>query len=145
MTENTNIKQKIIDLVLADNYQPLKPRAIAKKLGLSSELIEVRRTIKKLVRSGKLAFGSKHLVIKPKRPAPSRSDRKERGVSKSPQSTQPSQEASSPSKSRNRMKLSACSEKRQPVSDLLLLKILRPPIAPKIFSFPKPKRSTRPI
>ena len=82
MTENTNIKQQIIDLVLADNYQPLKPRAIAKKLGLSSELIEVRRTIKKLVRSGKLAFGSKHLVIKPKRPAPSRSDRKERGVSK---------------------------------------------------------------
>ena len=97
MTENTNIKQQIIDLVLADNYQPLKPRAIAKKLGLSSELIEVRRTIKKLVRSGKLAFGSKHLVIKPKRPAPSGSDRKERGVSRSPQSTQPSQEASSPS------------------------------------------------
>ena len=46
MTEKTNIKQQIIDLVLADNYQPLKPRAIAKKLGLSSELIEVRRTIK---------------------------------------------------------------------------------------------------
>ena len=82
MTENTNIKQQIIDLVLADNYQPLKPRAIAKKLGLSSELIEVRRTIKKLVRKGKLAFGSKHLVIKPKRPAPSRGERNERGERK---------------------------------------------------------------
>ena len=88
MTEKTNIKQQIIDLVLADNYQPLKPRAIAKKLGLSSELIEVRRTIKKLVRSGKLAFGSKHLVIKPKRRAPSRSDRKERGDGKPSKSAQ---------------------------------------------------------
>lgn len=78
MTENPNIKQQIIDLVLADNYQPLKPRAIAKKLGLSSELIEVRRTIKKLVRKGKLAFGSKHLVIKPKRTPPSRGERGER-------------------------------------------------------------------
>ena len=99
MTENTNIKQQIIDLVLADNYQPLKPRAIAKKLGLSSELIEVRRTIKKLVRSGKLAFGSKHLVIKPKRSAPSRSnrnersDRNERGVSQPSPPTQSGQGA----------------------------------------------------
>ncbi len=78
MTEKPNIKKQIIELVLADNYQPLKPRAIAKKLGLSSELIEVRRTIKKLVRKGKLAFGPKHLVIKPKRTAPSREDSKKR-------------------------------------------------------------------
>ena len=102
MTENTNIKQQIIDLVLADNYQPLKPRAIAKKLGLSSELIEVRRTIKKLVRSGKLAFGSKHLVIKPKRSAPSRSDRKERADrndSKPTQSTPSAQGAPAANKS----------------------------------------------
>ena len=70
MTENKNIKQLILDLVRSDNYQPLKPRAIAKKLGLTAELIEVRRTIKKLVRSGDLAFGSKHLVLKPNgRPA----------------------------------------------------------------------------
>jgi len=102
MTENTNIKQQIIDLVLADNYQPLKPRAIAKKLGLSSELIEVRRTIKKLVRSGKLAFGSKHLVIKPKRSAPSRSDRKERADrsdSKPTQSTPSAQGTAAANKS----------------------------------------------
>ena len=85
MKEETNIKQQIIELVLADNYQPLKPRAIAKKLGLSSELIEVRRTIKKLVRKGKLAFGPKHLVIKPKRNAPSQEDRKKRGAQKTSQ------------------------------------------------------------
>ena len=66
MTDNTDIKRLILDLVRADNYQPLKPRAIAKKLGLNSALVEVRRTIKKLVRTGELSFGSKHLVLKPK-------------------------------------------------------------------------------
>lgn len=59
-----NIEELILALVQADNYQPIKPRTIAKKLKLSAELVEVRRTIKRLVRSGKLAYGSKHLVLK---------------------------------------------------------------------------------
>ena len=93
MKEKANIKKQIIELVLADNYQPLKPRAIAKKLGLSSELIEVRRTIKKLVRKGKLAFGSKHLVIKPHRSPPSRDDHKDRNDSKPSAPARSEQEA----------------------------------------------------
>lgn len=65
MTENNDIKQLIVDLVLADNYQPLKPRAIAKKLKLQEEERQVRRSIKQLVRDKKIAFASNHLVVQP--------------------------------------------------------------------------------
>ena len=66
MTDNTEIKQLIVDLVLSDNYQPLKPRAIAKKLKLLEEERQVRRAIKQLVRDKKIAFAANHLVVKPK-------------------------------------------------------------------------------
>ncbi len=66
MTENTEIKELILDLVLADNYQPLKPRAIAKKLKLLEEEKQVRRSIKQLVREKKIAFAANHMVTKPK-------------------------------------------------------------------------------
>ena len=66
MTENTEIKELILDLVLADNYQPLKPRAIAKKLRLLEEEKQVRRCIKQLVREKKIAFAANHMVTKPK-------------------------------------------------------------------------------
>ncbi len=55
----------VLDLVLEQNYQPLKPRAIARKLDLLDEEREVRRAIKRLARDGKISFGSKHLVSKP--------------------------------------------------------------------------------
>lgn len=66
MKENTEIKKRIVELVLADNYQPLKPRAIAKKLKLLEEEKQVRRSIKQLVREKKIAFAANHMVIKPK-------------------------------------------------------------------------------
>ena len=65
MTDNNELKQQIVDLVLADNYQPLKPRQIAKKLKQLGEEREVRRAIKQLVRAKKIAFASNHLVVKP--------------------------------------------------------------------------------
>lgn len=64
MKEKLNLEKLILDLVLSDNYQPLKPRAIAKKLKLPDEEREVKRTIKRLVKKGKLAHGPKHLVLK---------------------------------------------------------------------------------
>jgi ribonuclease R len=66
MKENTEIKKRILDLVLAGNYQPLKPRAIAKKLKLVEEEKQVRRSIKQLVREKKIAFAANHMVTKPK-------------------------------------------------------------------------------
>ena len=66
MKEKLNLEKSILDLVLSDNYQPLKPKAIAKKLQLLDEEREVKRTIKRLIKKGRLAYGSKHLVIKAK-------------------------------------------------------------------------------
>jgi ribonuclease R len=67
MNERKNIQQMVLDVVLDDNYQPLKIRAIAKKLDLLDEEREVKRAIKRLIRDGKLKWGDKHLVMKPKK------------------------------------------------------------------------------
>ena len=64
MKEKINLEKIILDLVLSDNYQPLKPRAIAKKIKLLDEEREVKRTIKRLIKKGKLAYGPKHLVMR---------------------------------------------------------------------------------
>ena len=65
MNERPNIRQMVLDLVLDDNYQPLKIRAIAKKLGLLENEREVKRAVKKLIKNGDLRYGDKHLVRKP--------------------------------------------------------------------------------
>ena len=59
----TNSKPRSIDFVNQPDYQPVKPRGIAHRLGLpKEEATEVRRAVKRLVRQGKLAYGSNHLV-----------------------------------------------------------------------------------
>lgn len=65
MNSSINLESLILDLVFSDEYQPLKPRAIAKKLKLVDEEREVKRAIKKLVKQDRLAYGSKHLITKP--------------------------------------------------------------------------------
>ena len=64
MKTNLNIEERILDLVHQKNYQPLKPKAIAKKLKLVDEEREVKRCIKRLVHKGQLRFGSKHMVLR---------------------------------------------------------------------------------
>ena len=84
MKTNLNIEQRILDLVQQKNYQPLKPKAIAKKLKLVDEEREVKRCIKRLVQKGHLKFGSKHMVLrapmdskgKPKKPKSDSTGRK---------------------------------------------------------------------
>lgn len=45
-------------------YQPVKPRVIAKQLGVAKEQHDdVKKAIKRLVKRGELAFGPKHLVV----------------------------------------------------------------------------------
>lgn len=66
MKELTKLEDRILELVLSDRYQPLKPKAIAKKLNLVDEEREVKRNIKRLIKKGKLAYGPKHLVIRSK-------------------------------------------------------------------------------
>src|SRR3954447_9572784 len=54
--------------VLAAKYQPVKPRVIAKQLGLPSEQHKaLKLAIKRLAKAGKLDYGAGHLVRAPQK------------------------------------------------------------------------------
>jgi ribonuclease R len=58
-----SLEQKVLDLVNRPGYQPLKPRAIARKLGVPKDQAgELKRLVKRLVGRGRLAYGASHLV-----------------------------------------------------------------------------------
>jgi ribonuclease R len=62
MTDN-ELEALVLQHINSPNYQPVKPRVIAKKLGLSKEeQRDVRKAVKRLAKAGKLAYGDKHLV-----------------------------------------------------------------------------------
>lgn len=64
--ESSDLNQKILDYVYHPNYRPAKPKSIHQGLKLAPEdYTTVRRTIKKLVQSGQLAFAANHLVLTP--------------------------------------------------------------------------------
>ena len=55
--------------VLGPNYQPVKPRVIAKQLKVPSEQHKaLKLAIRRLVKAGKLVYGAGHIVRKPKGP-----------------------------------------------------------------------------
>src|SRR6186713_475501 len=55
--------------VLGPRYQPVKPRVIAKQLKLSSEQHKaLKLAIRRLVKAGKLVYGSGHIVRAPRAP-----------------------------------------------------------------------------
>ncbi len=57
------IAVEILRIVNGPNYQPKKPRGIAKSLGLSKDDVPlVRRAVKRLVKDGKLTYGASHKV-----------------------------------------------------------------------------------
>lgn len=59
----SDLERRLLEYVSDTNYQPVKPRIIAKKLKLSDEETrELKKTIKRLVKRGNLNWGSKHLV-----------------------------------------------------------------------------------
>ncbi len=82
MEEKLNFRQMVLDLVLNENYQPLKPRAIAKKLDLLDEEREIKRAIKRLAKDGKISFGAKHLVAPPLKGKAEKSRKKDGSQSK---------------------------------------------------------------
>jgi ribonuclease R len=62
MTEPT-LSELLLAHVYQPNYRPVKPRVIIKQLDLPPDSIrDLRMVIKKLVKQGHLAYGSKHLV-----------------------------------------------------------------------------------
>ena len=61
-----NLEQQLLAYVHAENYQPVKPRVIARKLQLDEDTTrELKKLIKRLVKKGSLEYGQKHLVCKP--------------------------------------------------------------------------------
>ncbi|MFP6650010.1 MAG: hypothetical protein VB817_11135, partial [Pirellulaceae bacterium] len=57
------LETRLVQHVHAANYQPVKPRVIARQLKIhSSKLALLRRTIKSLVHKGLLLYGDRHLV-----------------------------------------------------------------------------------
>jgi ribonuclease R len=58
-----SIRDAILGHTSHPNYRAVKPKVIAKKLGLQGkDLPRVKKTIKQLVKEGKLAYGPSHLV-----------------------------------------------------------------------------------
>jgi len=59
----SDLERQIIDFVNRRNYRPIKPRTLAKRLGLpKNEAPQVRRAVKRLVRLGVLAYAESHRV-----------------------------------------------------------------------------------
>lgn len=59
-----NLEQRVLRLVDAKGYRPVKPRVIAQQLKLSKdEAVDVKRVIKRLVHAKRLAYGSNHFVM----------------------------------------------------------------------------------
>ncbi len=59
----SNLQDAILRHVNDPKYRAVKPKVIAKKLGLEEDDVSrVKKAVKRLVRSGKLAYGPSHLV-----------------------------------------------------------------------------------
>ena len=59
-----HLREEILSVVNHADYKAMKPKLIAKRIGLTGNEAEtVRKTIKKMVREGLLAYGSNHLVL----------------------------------------------------------------------------------
>jgi len=60
-----DLKELVLKHINSPDYQPVKPRTIAKQLGLPKDRHgELRKTVKKLAKQGKVVYGDRH-VVKP--------------------------------------------------------------------------------
>jgi ribonuclease R len=58
-----HLEEQILAAVARKNYQPLKPKALARRMGLpSSEYADFRRSLRNLVKEGRVEFGKNHTV-----------------------------------------------------------------------------------
>ncbi len=63
--DQQELEAAILKYVGRSSYQPIKPKILAKKLGMEEHVVEVRRAIKKMVKRGQLALGSNNVVRMP--------------------------------------------------------------------------------
>jgi ribonuclease R len=61
-----DLQEQVVAHVTAENYQPVKPRVIAKQLNLNSEQTKaLKRAVRYLAKDGRLRYGENHLVLPP--------------------------------------------------------------------------------
>ncbi len=66
-----NLHDAILSHVNNANYRPVKPKVIAKKLGLAGDDVSrLKRSIKQLVKERKIAYGPNHLILAVKEEPP---------------------------------------------------------------------------
>ncbi len=59
-----DLEQSILAIVADPEYKPVKPRGIAKRLGLDEDQTrDLKRAVKRLVKRGQLRYGASHLVL----------------------------------------------------------------------------------
>src|SRR5258708_4567900 len=59
----SNLEEQILSTLARKNYQPLKPKALARKLGVpSSQYAEFRRALRSLAKNNRLEIGKNHTV-----------------------------------------------------------------------------------
>ncbi len=59
-----SLEDRVLKLVYAPDYRPTKPRGLRQLLKLSEDdNAALRRTIKRLVRTGRLGYAANHLVV----------------------------------------------------------------------------------
>ena len=64
--EIEEIEAKLLSHVNQPNYQPVKPKVIAKKLGITDDdKRPFKRALKRLIRKGLVRYGANHIVKKP--------------------------------------------------------------------------------
>src|ERR1044072_2928054 len=62
--ESSDLAAAVLTHVNRSDYRPVKPRVIAKQLGIDEDSFRsLQKTIKSLVKQGKLSFGASHLVV----------------------------------------------------------------------------------
>ena len=63
----SELSEQILALLRRRNYQPLKPRALARKVGVATpQYTEFKRAIRTLLRDGRIEIGKNHTI----RPTP---------------------------------------------------------------------------
>jgi ribonuclease R len=74
--EQSDLAATVLAHVNHADYRPVKPRVIAKQLGIDEEqLRQLKKTVKLLVKQGKIGYGSGHLVVPAKKPEKPRGEK----------------------------------------------------------------------
>ena len=61
--EKNELQQALLEILGEDNYRPVKPRKIAKRLGLNEQQArDLKKLVKRLVIAGTLAYGENHAI-----------------------------------------------------------------------------------